>query len=58
MYIEEFDRLMDCYIKMEVACIITKKLTFEELSYDEDIPMPDIKTIGNGAINFTGRLLN
>lgn len=56
MFIEEFDRLMGCYVDMEVACIITKKLTFEELSYDEDIPMPDEKSLPFEVINFTGRL--
>jgi len=57
MFIEEFDRLMACYIDMEAACLLTKKLTFEELSYDEDIPMPDEKSLPFGVINFTGRLL-
>jgi WASH complex subunit strumpellin len=57
MFIEEFDRLMACYIDMEVACLLTKKLTFEELSYDEDIPMPDERSLPFGVINFTGRLL-
>lgn len=45
MFIEEFDRLLENYINMEIACYISKKLTYEELSYDEDIPMPDDKSI-------------
>jgi WASH complex subunit strumpellin len=57
MFIEEFDRLLGAYIDMEVSCLISKKLTYEELSYDEDIPMPDDRSIQFGAINFMGRLL-
>lgn len=45
MFIEEYDRLVNCYIDMEVNCLITNKLTYEELSYDEDIPMPDDKSL-------------
>ena len=48
---------MACYIDMEVSCLNTNKLTFEELAYDEDIPMPDEKSLPFGVINFTGRLL-
>lgn len=45
MFIEEFDRLMDAYTNMEIACLVTRKLGYEELSYDEDIPMPDDKSL-------------
>ena len=58
MYIEEFDRLINCYIEMEIVSYITGKMTFEELSYEEDIPMPNAKTIAEfNSVNFMGRLL-
>ena len=38
---EEFDRLITCYIDMEETAFLTNKLEYEELYYDEDIPMPD-----------------
>lgn len=57
MFTEEFDRLIDCYTSMEVKAIITGKLSYEELSYDEDIPMPDDKSQQFGAVNFMGRLV-
>lgn len=44
MFLEEFDRLINAYIDMEVSALISKKLTYEELAYDEDIPMPDDKS--------------
>ena len=54
---EEFNRLINCYIDMEVNAFLNNKLTIEELSYDEDIPMPDLKTAEQGSVNFMGRLL-
>ena len=42
---------------MEVNAFLNNKLTIEELSYDEDIPMPDLKTAEQGSVNFMGRLL-
>ncbi len=57
MFLEEFDRLINAYIDMEVSALISKKLTFEELAYDEDIPMPDEKSRQFGVVNFMGRLL-
>lgn len=41
---------------MEIRALITNKLVFEELSYDEDIPMPDDKSLQFGCLNFMGRL--
>jgi len=54
---EEFNRLINCYIDMEVNAFLNNKLTIEELSYDEDIPMPDLKSSEQGSVNFMGRLL-
>lgn len=54
---EEFNRLINCYIDMEVNAFLNNKLTIEELSYDEDIPMPDLKSAEQGSVNFMGRLL-
>lgn len=42
---------------MEVNAFLNNKLTIEELSYDEDIPMPDLKSAEQGSVNFMGRLL-
>ena len=42
---------------MEVNAFLNNKMTIEELSYDEDIPMPDLKTAEQGSVNFMGRLL-
>lgn len=42
---------------MEVNAFLNNKMNIEELSYDQDIPMPDIKTAEQGSVNFTGRLL-
>lgn len=39
---EEFERLINCYVDMEYQVLVTQKLEFEELYYDEDIPMPDL----------------
>lgn len=46
---------MECYIDMEKISLLTHKVGFEELNYDEDIPMPP----GNdpNCNNFMGRLL-
>jgi WASH complex subunit strumpellin len=56
MFIEEFDRLITTYITMECMYLLTKKRTVEELSYDEDIPMPNLKSEPAGCVNFMGRL--
>lgn len=48
---------MDCYTNMELRALITNKLVFEELSYDEDIPMPDERSLQFGVLNFMGRLM-
>lgn len=55
IFYEEFERLIGCYIDMEKTSFISKKVGFEELNYDEDIPMPP----GNdpNCNNFMGRLL-
>lgn len=58
MFTEEFNRLIECYTSMELKGLITGNKEYEELSYDEDIPMPDEKSKQYGAINFIGRLLN
>lgn len=42
---------------MELRALVTNKLVYEELSYDEDIPMPDDKSLPFGCLNFMGRLL-
>lgn len=57
MFTEEFNRLIDCYTSMELRAIITNKLVYEELSYDEDLPMPDDKSLPFGCLNFMGRLI-
>ena len=56
MFIEEFERLVSAYITMECMYILTRKKAIEELSYDEDIPMPELKSEPPGCINFMGRL--
>lgn len=57
MFLEEFDRLINAYIDMEVHALQTNKLAIEELAYDEDIPLPDDKSRQFNVVNFMGRLL-
>ncbi len=47
---------MSAYITMECLFLISGKKNIEELSYDEDIPMPNISREPPGCINFMGRL--
>ncbi|KAL4459953.1 hypothetical protein ABPG74_003479 [Tetrahymena malaccensis] len=55
---EEFDRLILTYIDMEQIAFVTNKLDYEELLYDDDIPMPDKSVMEKqGSVNFMGRLL-
>lgn len=43
---------------MEQNAFVTSKLDYEELLYDEDIPMPDRNAMEKyGSVNFMGRLL-
>ncbi|EGR32385.1 hypothetical protein IMG5_084740, partial [Ichthyophthirius multifiliis] len=56
---EEFERLIISYIDMEQIAFITKKLDYEELLYDDNIPMPDRQNMeNNNSVNFMGRILN
>ncbi len=40
---EGFESLVRCYVDIEKNYLLTGQMGFEELSYDEQIPMPEIK---------------
>jgi hypothetical protein len=43
MFYEEFEKLIYCYVDMEKSALIVEDVGFEELNYDEDIPIPNLK---------------
>lgn len=40
MFYEEFEKLINAYADMEKLFLITREVGYEELNYDETIPMP------------------
>jgi WASH complex subunit strumpellin len=56
MFYEEFERLIYAYVDIEKLYLITKETGFEELNYDESIPMP--KGEYSNCNSFFGEILN
>ena len=56
MFYEEFEKLIYAYVDMEKLYLTTREIGYEELNYDENIPMP--KGQYSNCNSFVGELLN